>query len=453
MATSLIALLELFAMFGLDTALIQRPDSTLEHFNSAWTLNVMAGAGIATMMLVLAWPAAYFYHEPRVTRVICVLAVGALAQGFENIGVVNFRREMRFEREFRFLLAKKLMTFSIVIPLAFTLRNYWALVFGTAAGRICAVGLSYALHPFRPRISLSGVRDLMHVSKWLIMQNMISFLRDRSSDVVVGRLAGPAALGIFSVSAEISAMPGTELVAPINRAVLPAYVKLARDLPALRREYLSVMGMIALIAVPAVAGFAVSAPFTVLLLLGPKWVSAALLIQVLAFFSIATVLQSNAYSAFLALGRPQEFVKINGIHVSILLPLLLGLTYKFGIVGAAWAYVTAAVVMLPIIFILVTRYLGLQGADFMAHLWRPLCASVLMYGGVRLLGPPLAVTSMTAMQAASALFTCIGLGIPLYVLSVAGLWRLAGRPEETAEWHVLQKLPQFWNYAWTKLGR
>lgn len=453
MATSLIALLELFAMFGMDTALIQRPEATREHFNSAWTLNVIAGASIATMMLVLAWPAALFYHEPRVIPVICTLAVGALVQGCENVGVVNFRKDMRFDREFRFLLGKKLIAFAIVVPLAFTLRNYWALVLGIMLGRVCGAALSYAVHPFRPRLQLTAVGDLMHISKWLLIQNLISFLRERSCDFVVGRIAGPASLGIFSVSAEISAMPGTELVAPINRAVLPGYVKLANDLPALRREYLSVMGMIALIAVPAVAGFAVCAPFMVLLLLGAKWVQAALLIQVLAFYGIVNVLQSNAYSAFLAISRPQVFVKINGIHVAIMLPLLIGLTHRYGLPGAAWAYVCAAAAILPVNFLFITRYLGLRPAEFIAHLWRPLVGAALMYCGVRLLGPPLPAATLPTSQAGVSLLTCIGIGAPLYILSVTFFWLLAGRPGESSESHVLRRLPGFWTYAWAKLGR
>ena len=145
-------------------------------------------------------------------------------------------------------------------------------------------------------------------------------------------------------------MPGTELVAPINRAVLPAYVKLAQDLPALGREYLSVMAMIALIAVPAVAGFAATAPFLVLLILGPAWVDAAILLQILAFFGITQVLQSNAYSAFLAVGQHHVFAKINGLHVAILLPLMTLGTVFYGLEGAAWAYVAAAMAILPVNF-------------------------------------------------------------------------------------------------------
>jgi O-antigen/teichoic acid export membrane protein len=452
MATSLVALLELFSAFGLDTALVQRNDATPAHFNSAWTLNVFAGGAIAILMLLLAWPAAYFYREPRVTAVICALAIAAAVQGFENVGVVMFRKDMRFDREFRFLLTKKLIAFSVTVPLAFLWRNYWALVVGTIVGRLSGVVLSYLLQSFRPRFSLAAAPDLMHFSKWLMMQNGLSFLKERSSDFIIGRFAGPHPLGVFSVSAEISNMPGTELVAPINRAILPGYVKLAHDLPALRREYLSVMGMISLIAVPAVAGFAACAPFLVLLVLGPKWLEAANLIKILAFFGITQVLQSNAYAAFLAIGKPQIFAQVNAIHVVILLTLLLVLTPLFGIQGSAWAYVATATLVLPVNFWFITRYLGLQKVQFISHLWRPITAAAVMYAGVRLLGPALPVSALTATQAGSSLIVCVALGVPLYTLCVTGLWLMSGRPEESAESYLLRKLPQIWNGVRARVG-
>jgi lipopolysaccharide exporter len=453
MATSFIALLELFAAFGVDTALVQRQESTPAHFNSAWTLNVCSGGAIATMMLLLAWPAALFYREPRVTAVICAMSVAAAVQGFENIGVVMFRRDMRFDREFAFLLGKKLASFCITVPLALLWRNYWALVVGTIAGRLASVALSYILHPFRPRFSLSAAADLLHFSKWIMMQNGLAFLKERSSDLIIGRLAGPHELGVFSVSAEISNMPGTELVAPINRAVLPGYVKLANDLPALRREYISVMSMISLFAVPAVAGFAACAPFLVLLVLGPHWVEAATLIRILAFFGITQVMQSNAYSAFLAIGRPQTFAKINGIHVVVLVILLLVLTPLYGIWGAAWGYVITASIMLPVNFWFVTHYLGLRKMQFIANLWRPILSAVAMYVGVHLLGPELPDGPLRATQAALSLLECIALGVPLYTICMVVLWMVSGRPAESAESFVLQKASQLWQGFSTRAFR
>jgi O-antigen/teichoic acid export membrane protein len=444
MATSLIALLQLFTYFGLDAALLRERDASPAHYNAVWTLNVVAGCLIAVSMFALSLPAAHFYREPRVTLVICALAAAPLIQGFENVAIVNFRKEMRFDRDFRFMLTKRVLAFCTTVPLALWLRNYWALIAGMLVGCATGVTASYLLQPFRPRFSLQSLGSLMHFSKWLVVQNLLGFLKERSSDFVVGRIAGPSSLGIFSVAAEISSMPGTDLVAPINRAVLPAYMSLASDLPALRREYLSVMAVVALLAVPAVAGFAACAPFLVLLLLGPKWFQAAQLIEILAFFGITQVMQSNAYSAFLALGKPQVFVRLTAIHVPVLLTLLIGLTTWLGLKGAAWAYVAASAIIMPIDFYFITRFLGLAPATYIARLWRPVCSAALMYAGVRALGPSLPTAAMPALQAAYSLATCVAIGAPIYIGAVTLLWLASGQPEGTAESWILLKLRTVW---------
>src|SRR5579862_155053 len=331
MATSVIALLELITYFGLDTTLLRQKETTDEHFNAVWTLNVLCGCAVAILMVALSIPAAHFYREPRVTAVICVLAAAPLVQGFENVGVVTFRKEMRFDRYFRFMFYKRVVKFVLTLMAALWLRTYWALVCGMLLARISGVAFSFLMQSFRPRFSLRSLGDLMHFSKWLMLHNLMQFLRDRGSDFVVGRLAGPASLGLFSVATEISSMPGTELVAPINRAVLPAYMNIAHDLPALRREYIAVMSMVSLLAIPLVAGFAICAPFFVLLFLGPKWVETASLIEILAFYGVTRIMQSNAYSAFLALGKPQYYVAISFIHVCVLVLMLVVLTLLHGL--------------------------------------------------------------------------------------------------------------------------
>lgn len=451
MATSMIALMELFSAFGLDTALLQRANPTREHYNAAWSMNGIAGAGVCILMAVFAVPASIFYREPHLVSVIITLGVCSLLQGFENVGVVDFRREMRFDREFRYLANKKLIAFVIVLPLAFWLRDYRALVYATLATRVLVLLYSYQVHPFRPRLSLVAAADLMHFSKWLVVQNALWFLRERSADFIIGRAVSSTALGTFSVANQIASMPGTELVAPINRAILPAYVKLAGDRAALSQQFLSVMGVIAIIAVPAVAGIAAMAPIIVLLVLGPTWRDAIQVLEVLAFFGVTQVLQTNAYAAFLALGVPQVFAKINIIHVVVLLALLLTLTPAFGLIGAAWAYLISALIALPVNFAFITRHLGIRPLAFPAHAWRPVVAALMMYVVVRWISPFATAPVTSSMQAVAPAIGCILLGLASYVASIALLWAVSGRPPG-AETTVTHFVVRNWGRVRRRLG-
>jgi len=438
MATSFIAMLELIGAFGFDTALIQRADATRAHYDTAWTFSVILGCTLSLLMVATARPLSRFYEQPPLAYVMSALAVGSFAQGFQNVGTVAFRKQMEFHKEFRFLLSKRVATFPITIALAFVLRNYWALVGGMVTGKLVDLWLSYHFHPYRPRFDLSRTKDLLHFSKWLLVVNVLLFLRDRSPDFIIGRIAGPHSLGIFRISNELGNIPGAELVAPINRAVYPAYVTIARDLRALQREYLWVMSMICLLAIPAVAGVAATATLIVPLALGQNWLSAIPVLQVIAFFGISHVMQSNAYSVCLALGRGNIFAFLNGGSVLVLIAFLIPLVRSDGALGAAYAYLTAALIVLPIAVATILRILKLSVTDFVRAVWRPLAASTLMFLAVERYSEARASTTATS-ELISGMLGAVCLGVVLYVAGVALFWVLSGRPD-SAEAATMRKV-------------
>src|SRR3954451_498767 len=113
MAMSFVALLEMLGSFGFDVALIQRQTTERRYWDTVWTLEIMLGVAVAGIMIVGAHMVAAFFKEPALVAVLCVLAIGSAAQGCQNIGLVAFRTEMRFDREFRFLTTKKLISFLV----------------------------------------------------------------------------------------------------------------------------------------------------------------------------------------------------------------------------------------------------------------------------------------------------------------------------------------------------
>ena len=451
MATSFIGMLELIGAFGFDTALIQREHADESHFNTAWTFNVIVNGAIGTLMVVFALPISHFFNNPGLVPVVCVLAIGSIAQGFENIGVVAFRKDMDFRKEFRFLTAKKLVPFPITIALAFLLHNYWALVVTMVGGRLFGVWISYQLHPYRPRFSLAASGDLLHFSKWLLLVNFLGFLKIRMSDFVVGRVSGAHALGLFNVSNDLANMPGTELVAPINRAVYPAYARIANDRPALQREYLYVMGTISLIAVPAVAGIAATAALIVPVVLGGKWLEAVGVLQLLAFYGISQVIQSNTYSVYLALGRADFFARLNAVHVLALAGALLWLVPARGLMGAAYALLLAAGIMLPITLAMILRTLGIGVLRLLAVLWRPIAAAVALFLVVSRFSERFADEPPGALPV-GPLLAAVALGVATYVLAIALFWWLSGRPVG-AETSALGAARQAWERVRSKVSR
>jgi len=440
MAMSFVALLELITAFGFDTTLIQKQTSDRDHYDTAWTFNILLGGVVAVLMVLCAPAIANFYREPALTLVIVALAIGSVTQGFQNIGVVAFRSEMQFNKEFSFLVAKKLIGFVITIPLAFILDSYWALVIGQVAGRTGSTVLSFLVHPYRPRFTLKSSSVLLNFSKWLLIGNCLGYLRERSSDWVIGRVSGPGALATFNIAYELAALPSSELAAPINRAVFPAYARLAAEDGGLRGGYLSVMAVIALLITPAVLGLACTAPVVVPLVLGPKWLDTIPILVLLSFFGLTMLVQTNAHAAYLALGRAKLAAQLNMVHVTVQLAAMIPLTIKYGATGAASAYLIVTVIMIPISVGVTLRLLQIGVLQFMAGIWRPLAAAGVMYAVVHWF-ISLEPEGTNPMELAVELAQAALLGVVVYVGMVLLLWVLSGKPYGAERMALDRSLP------------
>jgi PST family polysaccharide transporter len=425
MATSVVALLELLSAFSFDVALIGRRNPTREHYDTAWTLNAIAGLSIAGLIVMLAWPAGIFYHETRLTPVMLVLAVASAVQGFDNVGVVAFRRDLDFRKEFVYLTLKRLATFAVVVPAAFLWRSHWALVVGIVSGRLLSVMLSYAIHPFRPRFSLQARRDLFGFSSWMLMNNLLGFVKERAPDFIVGRALGPAPLGLYSMGTELASIPTAELSAPLNRALLPGYAALSGQESALQSAYLKAFGVLALFVVPAGFGVSSTAPDLVVTLLGEKWAGAVPIVEIMAIHGIVVALQAIGYAVMLASNRPSIPARLNAVHVCVLVTALLVLTPRFGITGAAFGYLGTGLLMAPVNYYFVLAALGLSAARVLGVIWRTLAAAGVMAATLTVGREVLGARPDSAL---ARLLVEVPVGALAYAVTLAGLWLLSGRP-------------------------
>jgi len=436
MATSVLAGLELLGAFSFDMALIQNRNAARRHYDTAWSFGLAFGVFKALLMCALAIPAAAFFSEPRLEGVMYALALCTAIQGAENIGIVAFQKDLEFHKEFWLGLARKLAGFVTTITLAYLLESYWALIAGVFAMRITSVVLSYTMHPYRPRWSWQAAGELFNYSKWLLLNNALIFLNNRGTDFIIGRFSGARSLGLYSVAYELANLPTTELVHPISRAVFPGYAQMAHDLPQLRQAFLQVIGLVALLTIPAGLMIGLLAEPVVRVLLGVKWLDAVPMIQALAVFGVVRSLHGPTGSIYLALGRPRFIAVLQLIQLVVAASLMFWLVPSQGAVGAAWALLIGASTAMLINYVVILRDLHLQLTQLVAVLWRPLAGAVAMGVALFLVEPwrPLAAGAGQQLL----LLLLLGSMCTLAYLGAVILgWIGAGKPD-SAESQILR---------------
>ena len=422
MATVFFAFLVSISNFSVHILLVQKTEIDTADMDSAWSLQVVVGAVQSLVLLLLAAPVAKFYQEPRLVEIMLVLALIALLKGCKNIGVVMFQRNMDFSKDFLLMAAQKLVMFGVTLSAALILRTYWALILGMLSGAVVECGLSYVMHPHRPRWCRSRWREIIRFSRWILINNVLNFIANRGPDLILGRLIGARAVGLFSVGYEVAMLPSTELVAPINRAILPGYSRLRETEGGLQKGYLDVIGMITLLVLPAGIGIAATVDILVPLLLGDKWLATVPIIYYLAIAGAIGSSFANGGSVFLALGKPHITTIIHSIRISILVPgVFLGTNYG-GVGGVAVAYLGVIAIMTVITLTLVLRLLKLPVWRYLGTVYRPVLAAGTMYSVITLLIHPYIGDYPLWLSA----LICIGGGVLVYISVVLGLWMVAG---------------------------
>ena len=435
-ATALAGALAAMSEFSFQVALIQNQAADRRHYDTAWTLGIIRGVVVAGGLVASAGPLAAVFSDQRLEPILFLMAVGVLLTSLENIGVVDFRRDLQFHREFVFRTIPKIASFVTAIPLAINLRNYWSLVIGILLGQLVDVLLSYTMCAYRPRLSLSVWRELIHFSKWLLLNNVLHFAYHRVDTFVIGRLVGAQSLGLFRMAYEIASLPTTEMVAPIRAAILPGYAKLASDQDRLRASFAATFGTIVMVALPVAVGIGLTADSLVRLVLGEKWLEAIPLLEILCIAGIVNVCTANTWPVFIALGRPWINTALTALGIVVLIPLLLWSVPQAGTVGAAWALVTAAALVLAANLVATLRLLRVSSGELVAQIWRALAAVLAMTGAM--LGMEAVVPDGEGLLAAAASLACTLItGATTYLISLWLLWRLTGLregPEQRAIW-------------------
>jgi O-antigen/teichoic acid export membrane protein len=260
----------------------------------------------------------------------------------------------------------------------------------------------------------------------------------RFGDFIIGKFRGPHELGLFSMANEFGSLPWREIAAPINRAAFPGYSRLASDHDELMRTFIRVIELIAAIVIPSGIGIALTAPMFVPLLIGPQWLGAIPLVQLMALAATLIGLWTNVGYLFMALGQPQRSLILSAGQAAATIFFLVMFLSTEVPHGAGWAFLAASATLIVPNMYLLRKELHLPWLAIPRVVWRPLLGAAVM---------TVAVLSLQAALPSSegnfarilALAAAVAVGAAVYCATVLLAWRACGSPVG-AETFVIDRL-------------
>jgi O-antigen/teichoic acid export membrane protein len=255
----------------------------------------------------------------------------------------------------------------------------WSLVVQKAVQELIGAILSWTAYRWRPGLLFSWVE--LSAIRGFAVDSMISqltfFALVRVQDVVIGRVIGAGAVGIYRTAWRMIELISVGTIQPFSGVSVQTLARLQSDLPAFRRAYLRLNSTSALAAFPAIIGFGVLAPVAVPFLFGPQWVEAGPICQIFALMVVPFTLNIFAAPALFALGQSRAMRWVALLQFVLTLGLSLAVAH-LGLAAIAMAYVARAYLTLPVQILLLRRHAGMSIRSLGRAILPPLIASLAM---------------------------------------------------------------------------
>jgi lipopolysaccharide exporter len=429
MASTFAAAIDSLSQLGLQDALVRRIADDRALFDTAFTLQAGRALLTSSIIVVSAPVASWWFNEPRLVPMLLVLAAGAIIAGLENVGIIEFRREMRFDMQFKLLSIPRLLQVATTIPLAIAMQSYWALMIGIIVAKLARTIMTYIVHPYRPALRIAGWRELAGFSFWTWTTCVAAVVWDRCDPFVVGPVVGTARLGVYLLAFEVAILPVSELIAPATDALFAGFASAQKQGGAIQQAA-RVALMLLMGIVPLIVTISCASGYVVAALLGPKWAEAQPLIAILAWQCVFSPFSNVCSVALVAHGRVRLNFIGNVIASAVKLAALLvvvSLTSRLTVIAAVTAACVAA--ESAIFLLLLTRVGDLRLRRVAAGVCRIALATGVTLIAVQQSGFAWQRIDMPVLPAlvGGGLIGCAVAGI--YAAALCGIWFMSGRPD------------------------
>lgn len=282
-AAALSALLGTFTDFGVGAYLVREKEIDPHRFRSAFTINAALALCLSAILNVAALVERLVFDAQIVGQVLHIISLNPLVACLMFGPTSMATREMRFGQISAANVVRTVVTAIASVLLALAGLGALSFAWGSVAGTAAALALWIVL---RPRVILMPpsrrhAREICVFGVQMMSIGGVAQAASRVSDLVLGYLAGLAALGIYGRAANLSNIIFNNVYGSATNVLFSRMSQNLRDHGTLHEVFSYAMRILLGLLWPMLLGLAILSGPIILTLYGERWLGAALPLSLL----------------------------------------------------------------------------------------------------------------------------------------------------------------------------
>ena len=328
--TMIISFTQLFSDAGFQRYLIQyefeNDDDKYKTTNVAFLSNLVISLLLWAVIIFFRESLAKVVGNPGLGNVIAIACVSIPIAAFSSIQMALYKRSFDFKTLFYTRIIGVLIPLLITIPLAFYLKNYWALIIGTIIVHTSNAIILTIKSKWKPNwyYSIKRLKKMLSFSSWVLFDSILVWATSYIDIFIIGVTLNEYYLGIYKTSITTVGQITAIITATIIPIILPALSRLQNDKEKLREMVLKLQKITSIILIPLGVGIFMFSDLVTQILLGDQWIEASDFIGIWGLMSAITIIFSRFSTViYPAVGKPRMSVVAQLSHLIVLIPVII----------------------------------------------------------------------------------------------------------------------------------
>ncbi len=341
---SVVGISEVLVGMRLGGGIVQSQNTTKEQISTIFWITILGSIALASLFYFSAAYISLFYEDIRLEEIVKTCSYTVIFMGVGYVPRALLIKHLHFKKIFIANVIGIVISSGIGIWMALHEYDYWSLVWQWIIFNGTISMLYYSMFSKRSTIffNIKVLSNLWNFSKNIVINDILNFTIRNIDNIIVGRMIGSSALGLYSKAYGLMLLPLQNFVNVINGVLLPALSKVQNDIKSLSSIFISAMQTISAVITPLLLFALTFEHELIYVVFGTKWLG---MFTVLRVFLIMALVQSHStlsVSIFYSTGNSKVPLKISYFSKPILIIAIL-IASQWGIVVLAITITTISI--------------------------------------------------------------------------------------------------------------
>jgi O-antigen/teichoic acid export membrane protein len=311
-AAGVLGLVQMLRDFGVTEFLIQEEHLDESKIRTVFTISLAIAWTLGVLLFVSSGALGEFYGHAGVTKVLRVLSIVFFLLPFGAITQTLLKRDLEFGKLIKIQLAQNITRNCATVALAYAGFTYMSMAWSSLVSIVvmvigCAVwGRRHRVHG----LGLEHWKRVFHFGSNRTIADIANQVGEQSANLVVGRVLGMAATGMYSRGYGVVNLFRTNIGGAIGSVAFPAFAREHREKGTAPQLFLKSRVYLTGISWPFFSAGIILAFPIIRVLFGNQWDAAVPLMRWLCAAAIIDTLTYQCDVFLVAIGRVRTATRI-----------------------------------------------------------------------------------------------------------------------------------------------